>query len=198
MAIYQPPRRRPPAHLLGSGLIPQNYEDRAARLRADYTSSMGALSGEQSSLFRDYGFKGTIDSSGHTNYSVDPSAHFGQYQTWLRGLAESLHGARADAVSRGLGGRGLSMARSNLARFAGNQAQAEMLNRFTNSATGIYNRKNEALSTRDQGILGLEGEALDWWGENAPEDTGSVGGAGSPTQSGRTWQGRRPRGRYYE
>lgn len=175
-------RRTPPAHLLGSGLIPGSFETRATGIRGAYTDALAGLSGEETNLFKDYGFKGTIDSAGKTNYTVDPTAHFSNYQTWLRGLAENLAGARADSVSRGLGGRGLANARSNLARFAGNQDQADMLNKFTGAATGIFGKRTGALRQQNTDLNSLEGEALQWWEQYGPDDPGS-GGPSTPARS---------------
>lgn len=164
-------RRTPPSRLLGSGLIPTTYESRATTARDTYGHTMGGLAGEEGNMFRDYGFTGTIDpTTGQASYSVDPTAHFGQYQTWLKGLGDSLAGSRADAVSRGLGGRGLSQARTQLARFSASQQQSDMMNNFQNLAHSIFNRRGEALTTQNRDIGGIEGEALDWWNQYGPQD----------------------------
>ena len=92
-------RRLPPAHLLGSGLIPGTYDQQAAGLQHDYTSALADLDTQQGSLFHDTGFKGTIGPDGQVQYGVDPTQQFGAYQNLLRGLADNLATSRQDAVS---------------------------------------------------------------------------------------------------
>lgn len=166
-------RRPPPASLLGSGLIPANFEQQGADIEHDYTSRLAELAGGEQNLYRDAGFRGQIDpTTGQVSYSTDPTATFGKYQTMLRSLAENLAGARSDALSRGIGGGGLAQARAGLARFAGSQDQAEMMHSFMDSAADIYRQRGQALTDKNQARTALEGEAQSWWNENAPPDFG--------------------------
>jgi len=187
-------RRKPPAHLIGSGLIPGTYDTQYADVQHNYDTQMGQYAGQERDLYRDYGMTGSIDpTTGQMTYSVDPTARFGKFQDWLRGLAGNLAGARQEAVSRGLTGKGgLAQAREGLTRFAASQEQSNMFNQMQSAATGIYNARTQAAMDRDRGFHDTEAQAQAWWDQYGPEDDSAPDGAQPPPGA----KGKPPRGVY--
>ena len=185
-------RRTPPSRLIGSGLIPQDYQDEYNKYENDYTSQLAGLGQEQSNLFQDYGFAGGIDPQGGVNFSTDPNNRFGKYQQLIQSIGAQIESARSESTGRGIGKRGLAKARERLIKDMSAGDKSSLVNNFSRSASGIFGRRGEALGTRDRGFASTEGRALDWWNQYGPEDPNAVldvppvtdpGGGGDPNTS---------------
>lgn len=163
-------RRTPPPTLIGSGLIPENFQNQYAAAEDDYQSGLAGLSREERNLYRDYGFQGGIGESGTVNFEVDPTAPYGQYQSLLRNIGGQLGQARQEVKGRGLGRSGLARARENLIRFMMSGAKADLTTGFTKQAADIFGKRGIALTGRNRRFGELEGQALDWWNQYGPDD----------------------------
>lgn len=163
-------RRTPPAQLLGSGLIPSTFDQEYGAAEEDYAQQLAALMQQERGLFKDYGFKGGIGTSGDVNFEIDPTARFGLYQEYLRKAGTQLRGARQHPRGRGLGRTGLARARQNLIRFLLESSKSELLSGLQKSASGIFGQRGSALTARNRAMSGIQGRALEWWNQYGPED----------------------------
>lgn len=176
-------RRQPPSRLIGSGLIPQEYQDQYNNIENDYTTGMAGLGKEQGSLFQDYGFQGGIDEQGGVNFATDPNNRFGKYQQLIQSIGAQIAAAKQETSGRGIGKRGLAKARESLIRDMSSADKSGLVNSFSRSAADIFGRRGAALGNRNRGFAGVEGGALDWWNQNGPEDPNAqldAGPAGGP------------------
>lgn len=174
-------RRPPPSRLIGSGLIPQQYQDEYNNIENDYTTGLAGLGKEQSSLFQDYGFQGGIDEQGGVNFNTDPNNRFGKYQQLIQSIGAQIAAAKQETSGRGLGKRGLAKARESLIRDMSAGDKSGLVNSFSKSAADIFGRRGQALTARNRGFTGVEGSALDWWNQYGPEDPNAqidAGGSG--------------------
>lgn len=173
-------RRTPPKSLIGSGLIPQSFQDQYNAAQGEYETNIAGLGRDERSLFRDFGFTGGINDQGGVNFQVDPTANYGQYQSFIRNLGGQLQAARAQRSGRGLGKKGLARARENLIRFLGEGDRAGLVSNLTKQASGIFGARGQARSARDRVFGQLEGGALDWWNQYGPEDPDPVAQSAPP------------------
>ena len=163
-------RRTPPAQLIGSGLIPSTFDVEYGATEEDYAQQLAALMQQERGLFKDYGFKGGIGTSGDVNFEIDPTAPFGQYQKYLRQAGTQLRGARQQNRGRGLGRTGLARARQNLIRYLMESSKSELLGGFQKSAGDIFGRRGQAATARNRAMSGIQGRALEWWNQYGPQD----------------------------
>ncbi len=177
-------RRTPPSRLLGSGLIPQSFQDEANNTENDYTTGLAGLGKQQSSLFQDYGFQGGINEQGGVDFQTDGNNRFGKYQQLIQSIGAQLAAARQETSGRGIGKRGLAKARESLIRDMSAGDKSSLVNNFSKGAADIFGRRGQALTTRNRGFGDTEGRALDWWNQNGPEDFNAEIDAGSAGPAG--------------
>ena len=163
-------RRTPPPRLIGSGLIPDTFQQDYTGAEDEYQGSLAELMRGERSLFQDYGFQGGIGADGAVNFGVDPNAQFGMYQGLLRNIGSQLGAAKQEVRGRGIGRAGLAKARENLIRFMMSGEKANLATGFNKAAADIFGKRGLALSNRNRRFNELEGNALDWWNQYGPDD----------------------------
>lgn len=180
-------RRQPPPNLIGSGLIPGQFQEQYNAAEEDYQGGLAGLGRDERNLFQDYGFQGGVGASGAVNFGVDPNNQFGQYQGLLRQIGGQLGQAKQEVKGRGLGRSGLAKARENLIRFMMSGEKANLATGFNKAAGDIFGKRGGALTTRNRRFSDLEGGALEWWNQYGPDDPdGTIpeGGSAGPVDSG--------------
>lgn len=167
-------RRKPPASLIGSGLIPPEFQDQFNAAQEEYDTQMAGFGRQERNLFQDFGFQGGIDESGNPRFEVDPRANFGQYQMLLRGVGDQIRGAKVQRTGRGLGKRGLARARENLIRFLAQGDKANLFKGLQQGAGNIFGGRAGAIGARNRALSAAERAALAWWDQNGPSDPDPV------------------------
>lgn len=169
-------RRTPPPQLIGSGLIPETFQQDYAGYENEYQNKLAGLGRDERSLFADYGFQGGVGADGAVNFQADPTAQHGLYQQLLQNIGGQLGQARNETRGRGIGRAGLAKARENLIRYMMSGEKTGLLSNFQKGAAGIFGGRGAALTDRNRGFNTVEGNALDWWNQYGPDDpSGNVG-----------------------
>lgn len=163
-------RRVAPSQLIGSGLIPEQFQKEYAGYENDYQGALSGLQRDERNLFADYGFQGGVGAGGEVNFQADPNANHGLYQQLLQNIGGQLGQAKQEVRGRGLGRAGLAKARENLIRFMMSGEKSNLLSNFNKGAAGIFGARGDALTARNRGFNTVEGNALDWWNQYGPED----------------------------
>lgn len=163
-------RRTPPPQLIGSGLIPETFQQEYAGYENDYQNKLAGLGRDERSLFADYGFAGGVGAGGEVNFQADPNAQHGLYQQLLQNIGGQLGQAKNEVRGRGIGRAGLAKARENLIRFMMSGEKTGLLTNFNKGAANIFGQRGAALTDRNRNFNTLEGRALDWWNQYGPDD----------------------------
>lgn len=163
-------RRTPPQQLIGSGLIPETFQQDYAGYEDAYQSKLAGLGRDERSLFADYGFAGGVGQDGSVNFQADPNAQYGLYQQLLQNIGGQLGQAKNEVRGRGIGRAGLAKARENLIRFMMSGEKTSLLSNFNKNASNIFGQRGGALTDRNRNFNSVEGKALDWWNQYGPDD----------------------------
>lgn len=163
-------RRTPPPQLIGSGLIPETFQQEYAGYEDAYQSKLAGLGRDERNLFADYGFTGGVGEDGSVNFQADPNAQRGLYQQLLQNIGGQLGQAKNEVRGRGIGRAGLAKARENLIRFMMSGEKTGLLTNFNKGAANIFGQRGAALTDRNRNFNALEGRALDWWNQYGPDD----------------------------